>query len=189
MAGIVDHLDDAVVEPEIADMIADDDIDLFGKDDAEGMIANAVIAITVTSARRRFAGNLDRIGAVDAIDPRGTGIKTHQAEHAEAAAKVHDDVAWPDGLCHGLLKQPIPDRVGDIPEMLLQSSAQWLEAPFRATMQRHLVAGDPKHGVIDGTISVFTNYDGVWNNLLDLVGHHAKLATSAKFDKFRLKVE
>jgi hypothetical protein len=87
-AGVGEELDHAVVEAEVADVVADHGIDALRQFDAAGLAAQADGALAVAGPGEGLARHLEHGAVVDSVDLAGAGLQAEQAEDAGAAAEV-----------------------------------------------------------------------------------------------------
>src|SRR5436190_4218884 len=114
-----------------------------------------MIPLAKTGTYRCLPSDFDRFCPIDPPDTRRSSTKAHQAQNSEPAPEVDDYVAGPDCLLDGLPEKLRPRRVGNVPIMLVQSSAQRPKAPCsERNGGLSLLTRNPKQGIIDASIVV-----------------------------------
>ncbi len=116
--------DDAVIYPEITDVIADDDINHFWQDHPGRMITNAGVAVAKTRATQALPGNFNRVRSVDPPYSRGARLKAHQSKYPETAANVGDKITRPNRMANCFAESLKAPLVREIAVMLFQRCQQ-----------------------------------------------------------------
>ncbi len=108
-------LDEAGFEPELSDLVADENVGAFREVGVGGVREDELHAILEPVGTRQVARQPDDGSGLDAVDARGAGSAGEQAENAGAGGQVNDHVAGPDGrgdrTGEGVNARPVADEL------------------------------------------------------------------------------
>jgi hypothetical protein len=94
-------LDEPSLEPEVSDLIANDDVHPFGQSDIRRHAMDEDNSIADAVGRGHGASDLDHPGRFDRVDSRRSSLTGEEPEDARAAGKVEHDVSTADSAMDG----------------------------------------------------------------------------------------